>query len=68
MKDIHSHLLPGIDDGSKSMEESIKLLKELEKKGVTEAVLTPHYIKDSKYTCNVAKKREIFKELLKFNE
>ncbi len=30
--DMHSHLLPGIDDGSKSVEESIELIKELGKK------------------------------------
>lgn len=64
MKDIHTHILPGIDDGSKSWEESIKLLSELESAGVTELVLTPHYIEDTKYTCNVEKKEKLLKELL----
>ena len=49
MKDIHNHLLYGIDDGSRSLEESIKLLLEMQKKGVKEIVLTPHYIINSKY-------------------
>lgn len=64
MKDIHSHFLPGIDDGAKTLEESIKLLKQVEEAGVTEIVLTPHYIVNSKYTCNVNDKRPIFNRLL----
>ena len=31
MKDLHSHILYGIDDGSKTIERSIELLKSLEK-------------------------------------
>ena len=65
MKDIHSHLLPAIDDGSASIEESVKLLKELEAKGVTDIVLTPHYVNGSKYNCNVIKKHEKYLELSK---
>lgn len=64
MKDIHSHLLPGIDDGSKSIDESIKLLKQMEECGVTDLVLTPHYIVDSKYNCKPDMKRIIYKQLL----
>jgi len=40
--DIHSHLIPGIDDGSKSMEESIELLRGFEKLGYTKIITTPH--------------------------
>ena len=65
MKDIHSHLLYGIDDGSKSIEESIPLLKELEKQGVTDLMLTPHYIENSKYNCNNLEKQKLFEELSK---
>lgn len=60
MKDIHCHLLYGIDDGSKSIEESIKLLKDLENSGVTDVVLTPHYIENSKYNCNNHDKMSLF--------
>lgn len=63
MKDLHSHLLYGIDDGSKNIEESIPLLKQLEKQGVTDLMLTPHYIENSKYNCNNQEKRIIFEEL-----
>ena len=31
--DIHSHILPGIDDGAKNIEESIHLIKEMKKLG-----------------------------------
>ena len=65
MKDIHSHLLYGIDDGSKSIEESILLLKEMKKHGVEELILTPHYVEDSNYNCNNKSKKIIFEELKK---
>ncbi|MBU3178160.1 exopolysaccharide biosynthesis protein [Clostridium estertheticum] len=45
MIDIHSHILPGIDDGSKDMEMSIKMLKIAEEKGTKTIVATPHYIR-----------------------
>lgn len=44
MIDIHSHILPGIDDGSKDMEMSLKMLKLAEAKGTKTIVATPHYI------------------------
>lgn len=65
MRDLHSHILNGIDDGSKSIEESIAILKEEVKFGVTDVVLTPHYIKDSKYNANNKTKEKLFKELKK---
>lgn len=40
--DIHCHILPGIDDGSKSWQTSIKLAKAAVRDGVTHAVCTPH--------------------------
>ena len=46
MKDIvdfHSHILPGIDDGSASLEESIALLKMEAKQGIRHVVATPHF-------------------------
>ena len=46
--DIHSHIIPGIDDGSKSMDESIALLKEFEKLGYKKLITTPH-IMDKAY-------------------
>ena len=40
--DIHSHLIPGIDDGSKSMEESIQLITKLKDLGFKKLIITPH--------------------------
>ncbi len=52
MKDLHNHLIYNVDDGSTSKELSIKILKEMEIKGVTDIVLTPHYIIGTNYNTN----------------
>ena len=44
MVDLHCHLLPGIDDGSKSMAISLRLAREATANGVTHALLTPHHM------------------------
>ena len=43
MIDFHSHILPCLDDGSKSVDESIKMLKTLASQGVKKVVATPHF-------------------------
>lgn len=43
MIDIHSHILPGVDDGSKSMDETLKMLKIAELDGVKTIIATPHF-------------------------
>ncbi len=63
MKDLHSHICYGIDDGSKTIEESISILRKMEKSGITDIFLTPHYIEDSKYNANNKKKQEILDSL-----
>ncbi|HEY9169458.1 MAG TPA: CpsB/CapC family capsule biosynthesis tyrosine phosphatase [Lutibacter sp.] len=40
--DIHSHFLPNIDDGSKSMDESVALLKRMRGYGIKQIICTPH--------------------------
>ena len=42
MIDLHSHLLPAVDDGSRSVEQSVKVLQEMASQGVTDVCLTPH--------------------------
>ena len=42
MIDIHSHILYGVDDGAKTINDSIKLIDEMVKQGVTKFILTPH--------------------------
>lgn len=43
MIDFHSHVLPGIDDGSRSLEESIAMLRMEAEQGITHVVATPHF-------------------------
>lgn len=65
MIDIHSHLLFSVDDGSKKLEESIGILRNLEKVGYTDIILTPHYIEDSKYSNNKKSNLAILQTLKK---
>jgi protein-tyrosine phosphatase len=41
--DFHSHVLPGVDDGSRSVEESLAMLRMEAEQGVTRVVATPHF-------------------------
>ena len=41
--DFHSHILPKIDDGSRSVEESVKLLDLMAQDGVSVVAATPHF-------------------------
>lgn len=50
--DIHTHILPGIDDGAKDIEESVKIINYLYANGITDIVLTSHYISNTKYNYN----------------
>lgn len=43
MIDIHCHLLFGVDDGPEKIEQSIAMLEEAQKQGITNIILTPHY-------------------------
>ena len=65
MKDLHNHLLYGIDDGSESLDESIKILNSLEQEGVTDIVVTPHYIIGTNYNSNNKEKNKLLVELKK---
>ena len=49
MIDLHSHILPGIDDGAAMMQDSIRLVKELESIGVSDIFATPHYVDETIY-------------------
>lgn len=44
MFDLHSHILPGIDDGARSIDESAEMVKQMAAAGVTHIIATPHYI------------------------
>lgn len=62
--DIHTHILPGIDDGAASFDEAIELLYEEQKQGVTDIVFTPHFdIQDFTIQEFITKRDEAFKLL-----
>src|SRR5271157_4328314 len=42
MVDIHSHILPGLDDGSRNLEESVAMVRMAAESGTTGIVATPH--------------------------
>ena len=44
--DIHSHFIPGIDDGSPDMETTINLFQEMQKLGFSKVITTPHVMSD----------------------
>lgn len=44
MIDLHSHLLPAVDDGSRSVEQSVEVLARFKAQGVTAVCLTPHLL------------------------
>ncbi len=41
--DMHCHILPGLDDGSQSMEETIATLREAARQGIDRMIVTPHF-------------------------
>lgn len=46
MTDWHSHILPGVDDGIKTLEDSLAVLEQYDKWGISEVWLTPHMMED----------------------
>lgn len=62
--DIHSHILPGIDDGSPDLETSLKLAQAAVDDGITHALMTPHHL-NGKYTNH---KQDVIKETGEFQQ
>ncbi len=62
--DIHSHILPNIDDGSKSMEDTITLLTQEKENGVTSVICTPHFYPEADtMESHLLSSRKAFEEL-----
>lgn len=62
-KDIHSHLLPMVDDGVKSFDKAISNIKVMVEKGFDEIIVTPHYYEKNIYISNNNEKRILFERL-----
>ena len=66
--DIHSHLLPGLDDGASDLDESIQLIKKMSDLGIKNFITTPHVLGDIYQNSSTAIKEKLQKvkdELLK---
>ena len=57
MIDFHTHILPAVDDGSQSTEESLKMVTSLKSQGVNTAVATPHFYADEDNPRRFGKRR-----------
>ncbi len=47
MIDLHTHILPGVDDGAKTIEQSLSMVKQAEKAGITTICATPHVLQQA---------------------
>lgn len=61
MTDWHSHVLPGVDDGIKTLDESLEVLRHFDSLGIDTLWLTPHIMED--YPNSTEKLRSRFEEL-----
>ena len=65
MIDFHAHILPGVDDGSKSIEESILMLNSLAEQNVITVIATPHfYANDESVDTFVARRNAAYQRLM----
>ncbi len=63
MIDLHTHILAGVDDDFTTINESLEMIKQAHRRKVRDIVLTPRYIRGSKYAFNNAEKKKIFNRL-----
>ena len=66
--DFHSHVLPGVDDGSASVAESISMLRLEVEQGIHHVVATPHFYARYDSPESFLKKRDAAEELLRSRE
>lgn len=59
MIDLHTHILPNMDDGAKNREEAMALISRLKKQGVTRIVLTPHFYSHMEKLPDFLRRRDI---------
>lgn len=62
--DFHSHILPGADHGSQSVEESLEMLRMTKEQGIDAVVATPHFYADEDYPEEFLARRNVAKDKL----
>lgn len=68
MVDIHAHILSGVDHGSSNIEESLKMLSDMESEGVTDVFCTSHYYASKETPEDFSARYDLgFKELERVN-
>lgn len=65
MIDMHSHIIFDVDDGSRDLEESMKMIQDAKDVGFTEIVATPHYINNSEFNSTASSNAQILNSLKK---
>lgn len=58
MTDLHTHILPGMDDGAKTVEDALALLRLQKKQGVDTVALTPHFDRQNEEISEFLTRRE----------
>lgn len=67
--DVHTHILPGIDDGAKDKEQSLEMIKMLKEQGITDVILTPHfYPSEISLPSFIEKRKNAFEEIIPYFE
>ena len=61
--DIHSHILPGVDDGAEDTEESMYLLHLAREQGIRDVIATPHYGIENGYAPKASMVRSAFDKI-----
>lgn len=61
--DIHSHVLPGVDDGAGDLAEAAELLRAAREEGIRDVIATPHYGIENGYAPKAAKVRSAYESL-----
>lgn len=65
MVDFHSHILPGIDDGSQNVDESLALLALMREQGISTVVATPHfYANEQSVDVFIERRSEAYRQLM----
>ena len=64
MTDLHTHILPGMDDGSKDVEMSLEMLRLEKAQGVDTVVLTPHFYRDMEDPDHFLRRRAVAYSIL----